>query len=156
MMSETFERIRSLLDSAGADYETVRHAPTRTSQESARARGEKLSVGGKALVLKVDKGFMLFVLSAAKRLDSIKIKRRFSAKRIRFASAPELLELTGLVPGSVPPIGRPLYDIDLYVDRSVILNERIAFNAGSLTESVIMAVSDYLEIARPVIFDFSE
>jgi Ala-tRNA(Pro) deacylase len=156
MMSETFERIRSLLDSAGADYETVHHAPTRTSKESARARGEKLSVGGKALVLKVDKSFMLFVLSAAKRLDSIKIKRRFDAKRIRFASASELLELTGLVPGSVPPIGRPLYDIDLYVDRSVILNERIAFNAGSLTESVIMAVSDYLEIARPVIFDFSE
>ena len=91
-----------------------------------------------------------------RRLESIKIKRRFSAKRIRFATAPELLRLTGLVPGSVPPIGRPLFDIDLYVDRSVVQNERIAFNAGSLTDSVIMAVSDYLEIVKPVIFDFSE
>ncbi|MBN2325259.1 MAG: hypothetical protein JXQ30_16130 [Spirochaetes bacterium] len=155
-MSETFERIESLIRSSGADYETVHHTPTRTSKESALARGETLSVGGKALVLKVDKRFMLFVLSAAQRLDSVKIKRRFGAKRIRFASAPELLELTGLVPGSVPPIGRPLYDIDLYVDESVTHNERIAFNAGSLTDSVIMAVSDYLEIARPVVFDFSE
>ncbi len=155
-MAETLERIRVLLEAAGVGYDTVHHMPTRTSKESAQARGETLSVGGKALVLKVDDIFMLFVLSAEKRLDSVKIKRRFGAKRIRFATASELFGLTGLVPGSIPPIGRPLYDIDLYVDRSIEQNERIAFNAGSLTDSVIMSVSDYLEIARPVVFDFSK
>ena len=36
-------------------------------------------------------------------------------------------------------------------------NERIAFNAGSLTDSIIMNVDDYLRAARPArVFDFSQ
>jgi prolyl-tRNA editing enzyme YbaK/EbsC (Cys-tRNA(Pro) deacylase) len=39
----------------------------------------------------------------------------------------------------------------------VLANERIAFNAGSLTESVIMSTEDWREIARPVsIVDVAE
>jgi prolyl-tRNA editing enzyme YbaK/EbsC (Cys-tRNA(Pro) deacylase) len=33
------------------------------------------------------------------------------------------------------------------VDASVLANQRIAFNAGSLTDSVIMPVEDYRRIA---------
>ena len=33
---------------------------------------------------------------------------------------------------------------------------KIAFNAGSLTDSIIMKTEDYLELAKPVIFSFSE
>ena len=67
------------------------------------------------------------------------------------------MDLTGLVPGSVPPFGRPILDLELVVDESVLANERIAFNAGSLTESVIMATEDWREIARPVsIVDVAE
>jgi hypothetical protein len=36
-------------------------------------------------------------------------------------------------------------------------NERIAFNAGSLTDSIVMAADDYLRVAAPQrIFAFSE
>lgn len=150
------EKIRSLLDTHGAQYREVHHSPTRTSGESAEARAEDLSVGGKALLLKLDDSFKLFVLSASSRVDSGKIKRRFRAKRIRFATPEELLELTGLEPGSVPPFGRPLFTVELFVDSTITRNDRIAFNAGSLTDSVIMNVMDYMEIARPLVFDFSK
>ena len=109
------ERIRAMLADAGIEYREVRHEPTLTSEDSARARGEELRIGGKALLLKVNDEFRLFVLSAAKQLDSAAIKQRFGARKTRFASAEELLELTGLVPGSVPPFGRPLLPFDLYI-----------------------------------------
>jgi len=150
------EKIRSLLDSHEVQYREVHHSPTRTSEESAEARGEDLSVGGKALLLKVDDTFKLFVLSASNRVDSGKIKRHFRAKRIRFATSEELLELMGLEPGSVPPFGRPLFPLDLFIDQTISQNDRIAFNAGSLTDSIIMSFSDYMEIARPVVFDFAK
>jgi prolyl-tRNA editing enzyme YbaK/EbsC (Cys-tRNA(Pro) deacylase) len=38
---------------------------------------------------------------------------------------------------------------DLYVDEAIRANERIAFNAGSLTDSVILPMADYLRIASP-------
>jgi prolyl-tRNA editing enzyme YbaK/EbsC (Cys-tRNA(Pro) deacylase) len=149
------QAVRQLLDEAGVSYRVVQHAPTLTSEESARARGEDLRVGGKALLLKTGTEFRLFVLSAALRLDSAAVKRHFAVDKVRFASAGELLQQTGLVPGSVPPFGRPVLPFDLFVDPSVLANEVVAFNAGSLTESIILATADYRRVAQPVVFDFA-
>ena len=81
---------------------------------------------------------------------------------MRFASAEELAELTaaegrpGLVPGSVPPFGQPILPFPLYVDEAIQQNERIAFNAGSMTDSIILGVPDYLRLANPTqIFEFA-
>lgn len=124
--------------------------PTRTSEESAAARGEPLRIGGKALLLKAeDDVYRLFVLPADARLDSQAIRRELGLKKTRFASAEELLEQTGLVPGSVPPFGRPVLPFDLYVDQGIAENDRIAFNAGSLTDSIILSTADYLRAAKP-------
>ena len=105
--------------------------------------------------MKVGDTFRIFVLSAAKKLDSNAIKARFNTKKTRFASREELLELTGLEPGSVPPFGNPIIDLELYVDNSIVSNEKIAFNAGSLTDSIVMDTKDYLELSKPTIFNFS-
>ncbi len=151
-----FEKIKNFLNFNSVEFREVHHKPIRTSKDSALARGEDLSIGGKAIVLKIDDAFKLFVLSASKKLDSSAIKRQFRAKRLRFATRGELLKLTGLEPGSVPPFGRPLIDLELFVDKSISDNPKIAFNAGSLTDSITMSVKDYLELARPKIFKFSK
>jgi prolyl-tRNA editing enzyme YbaK/EbsC (Cys-tRNA(Pro) deacylase) len=106
-------------------------------------------------VLKVGDSFKLFVLSASRKISSSKIKDYFHVKRTRFATPEELLKITGLVPGSVPPFGNPITGLELYVDPSIIKNERIAFNAGSLTDSIVMKVKDYEKLVSPVVFDFS-
>ena len=155
MTTATFRTITDLLDGYGISYRQVHHEPTSTSAASAKARGEDLSIGGKAILLKVGSSFKLFVLSAALRLDSARIKERFRARKLRFATPGELLELTGLVPGSVPPFGEPILPFELYVDHSITKNQRIAFNAGSLTDSIVMKVDDYLKIASPRAFAFS-
>jgi len=149
------DRIRIWLTHEGVSFREVHHEPTRTSEDSARARGEDLRVGGKALLIKVDDVFRLFVLSADRKLDSAAVKRYLSARKMRFATGEELLELTGLAPGSVPPFGRPLLPFPLYVDPSVFENERIAFNAGSLTDSIVMQAGDYRRLAAPEVFEFA-
>lgn len=149
------DKIRALLSAESVSFREVHHEPTRTSEDSARARGEELRVGGKALLLKVDDVYRLFVLSADRKLDSAAIKRRFGARKMRFATPEELAELTGLLPGSVPPFGEPLLPFPLYADPSVFENERIAFNAGSLTDSLVMSTGDYRRLAAPVVFAFA-
>ncbi len=144
-----------MLHGAGVDYRHAEHEPTLTSEDSARVRGEPLEIGGKALLLKVADEFRLFVLSASRKLDSGAIKKRFGIKSSRFASRDELAELTGLVPGSVPPFGRPILPFELYVDTSITENERIAFNAGSLTDSLVISTAEYLCLAKPEVFTFS-
>ena len=151
------EAIRALLDGHGVPYREAHHRPTRTSQEAADARGELMEIGGKAIVAKVDKEFRVFVFSAARLLSSRAIRHHLGAKRFRFASADELMELTGLVPGCIPPFGRPILPLQLYVDTSIVANDRIAFNAGSLTDSIVIDRTSYIELAQPVeIFEFSK
>lgn len=143
-------RIRDLLASSNCSFREVEHPPTTTSEESALARGEPLGVGAKALLLKTDDSFRLFVLSADRKLDSGAIKRELKVKKTRFATAEELLELTGLVPGSVPPFGEPILPFTLYADLNVGLRyDRVAFNAGSLTNSIIMSAADWVRLAQP-------
>ena len=156
MTQFVLEKVRQYLTDNEIPFRGVSHEPTYTSEESAAARGEDVRIGGKAIVLKVDDIFRLFVLSAALRIDSGAIKRYLKARRIRFASEQELLDFTGLSPGSIPPFGDPVLPFMLYVDESILLNQKIAFNAGSLTESIVMSVQDYIRLTKPEIFRFSK
>lgn len=158
-MSDTtvIAAIRRLLNDAGIAFRELHHQPTRTSEESARVRGEPLHIGGKALVMKGDDGYALFVLPADRKSNSSAIRKELGYRKMRFATPDELKELTGLVPGSVPPFGRPILPFELYLDTALTQNERIAFNAGSLTDSIILGMSDYLRVACPVkVFSFSD
>jgi len=148
-------KIRNWLAAEGIAVREAHHEPTRTSEESARARGEEMKVGGKALVVKVDETFRLFVLSADRKLDSAAIKKHLAAKRTRFATPEELMEMTGLVPGSIPPFGPPILPFPLNVDPSVFENDRVAFNAGSLTDSMVIPIEDYKRLVQADVFCFS-
>jgi Ala-tRNA(Pro) deacylase len=151
-MSETaiLDAIRELLTSRGIKFREVHHEPTFTSEQSARARGEELRTGGKALLMKGgDDQYRLFVLPADRKVDSAAIRKQLGFKRLRFATAEELKSLTGLVPGSVPPFGKPILPFELYIDETIRANERVAFNAGSLTDSIILSVADYIVAACP-------
>lgn len=147
--SQILPAIRQLLTAAGITFREVHHEPTRTSEESAKARGEELRIGGKALLMKGDETFRLFVLPADRKLDSGAIRREFGWKKLRFATPDELLELTGLIPGCVPPFGPPILPFELCLDQAATANPRIAFNAGSITDSIILAMPDYLRVAQP-------
>jgi Ala-tRNA(Pro) deacylase len=150
MSREVLTAIRQLLRDHGVAFQEKQHARALTSEQSAAARGEPLGVGAKALLLKTDELFRLFVLCADRKLDSAAIKRQLKVKKVRFATAAELQELTGLVPGAVPPFGPPILPFELFADVEVGLRyDRLAFNAGSLTDSIILSASDWETIAKP-------
>jgi prolyl-tRNA editing enzyme YbaK/EbsC (Cys-tRNA(Pro) deacylase) len=157
MSDQVLTKIRDLLTERGVEFREISHVPTTTSAESARVRGESLSVGAKALLVKTDDVFRLFVLPADRQFDSKRVKQELKAKSIRFATADELLEQTGLVPGSVPPFGTPILPFELYGDRAIgTIEDKVAFNAGSLTNSIVMKATDWRAIAAPGEFSFAK
>ena len=154
------DRIQALLRGHSLPFSAIDHRHAQTSEQVAAARGTPLHIGGKSLILRVGgqtpPDFRLFVVSGARRTRSRDIRRFLGIKRMRFATAEELLALTGLTPGCVPPFGRPIFDIPLYVDQSIADNDEIAFSAGQHTRSIQMKTVDYLRAAQPAaIFSFS-
>lgn len=145
-MNPVFEQIQAMLRDAGLEFKHLHHPPTPTSEDSARVRGEPLAIGGKALSMRADGRAVLLVLSAARRFNSKRFRRQIGVRKLRFLTPEELREATGLVSGSVPPFGPPVLPFELFIDGSIFANPRIAFNAGSLEDSIILERRDYLSV----------
>ena len=83
-MSTVFEKILEFFKNRQISYRHIHHQPTYTCEESAKARSESIEIGAKALLMKVDGIYSLFVLSASKQLESKKIKSFFIHPVIAF------------------------------------------------------------------------
>jgi Ala-tRNA(Pro) deacylase len=148
MPTTVFDRIELLLKSAGVTYDVSHHEAVFTSAEAARVRGVPLATGAKALVCKGESGFLMFVMPADRRLDSRRVRKELGYRRLRFANRAEVLELTGLTPGSIPPFGS-LFNMPTYCDERLGDHEKINFNAGDHSVSVSMRFADYVRVEQP-------
>jgi Ala-tRNA(Pro) deacylase len=148
------ERVRALLDSCAVTYELMEHAPVFTSEEAARVRGTDIREGAKALLFLADGRPVLLVVPGDRRVDSRAFKQRFGVQDLRLVAAAELRQLTGLAPGAVPPFGSVM-GLPTYVDAALATGQRMAFNAGSHSASIRMAVADFLAVERAIVEAFS-
>jgi Ala-tRNA(Pro) deacylase len=155
-MSETvFDRVQQLLSTQGVPFTVLRHAPVYTSEEAAAVRGTPLASGAKALVCKLDGQFLMFVVPADRKLASSLIRKERRIKSLRFADKAEVLELTELTPGSIPPFGS-LFGLPTLCDRRLAEVGTINFNAGDHAISVSLSYESYLAVEQPEVGDFAE
>jgi Ala-tRNA(Pro) deacylase len=147
---QIFERLLAKLTDAGVVFQHTRHEPVYTSAEAARVRGSTLRSGAKALIVKGGDACLMVVLPADLSLDSNALRKHLRVKRLRFATQEEVLAITGLTPGSIPPFGS-LFDLTTICDERLSENEQINFNAGSHTESLQMTYDAYVAYETPTI-----
>ncbi|MFI5378546.1 MAG: YbaK/EbsC family protein [Tepidisphaerales bacterium] len=155
MASSVFDRVESLLREQGVTLQVLRHEPVYTSEEAARVRGTPLASGAKALICKAQDAFVMFVIPADRKLDSHGVRRAKGWRKLRFATRDEVLEMTGLAPGSIPPFGS-LFGLLTLCDRRLGENQVINFNAGDHCISVSMPYADYLRVEKPELGEFAE
>lgn len=155
MATTVFERITAWLDAAQVPHTVLHHEPVFTSEESARVRGTTLASGAKALICKCDERFLMFVMPADRRLSSKKVRQGLQIRSLRFGSAEEVLQMTGLRPGSIPPFGS-LFGIPTYCDRELQQQPQINFNAGDHGISISMSSPDYERVEMPQFGEFVE
>lgn len=60
----------------------------------------------------------------------------------------------GVQRGALPPFAH-FFDLPLYVDKLLLENEKIVFNAGDRRFSVAMKTKDYQELTHPQIVNIS-
>src|SRR5437868_1238573 len=98
-------RLKQFLCERQVAFDILEHVPALTSEEAAAIRGTPLASGAKALICRADGDFVMFVLPADRRLASKQVRQQAGIRSLRFATREEVLELTGLTPGSIPPFG---------------------------------------------------
>lgn len=154
MAASVFQQIEALLTQRGVAYQVLRHEPVSTSEEAARVRGTPLASGAKALLCKGEAGFVLFVVPGDRKLDSHAVRRAKGWRKLRFATREEVLERTGLAPGSIPPFGS-LFGLPTLCDERLGASDVINFNAGDHRVSVSMRYADYVLVEAPQLGHFA-
>lgn len=155
MSESVFQRIERMLTEQAVAFEVARHEPVYTSEQAAAVRGVALASGAKALICKGDDQFVMVVLPADRKLAGKTLRRARGWRRLRFATADEVQELTGLQAGSIPPFGR-LFNLPTLCDARLGENATINFNAGDHCISVSMAYADYVRVEKPELGEFAE
>ncbi len=149
------KKLKEFLDQNKVNYQITGHPEVYTAQEIAAA----LHVPGKELakvvMVKAGDKFVMIVLPASWRIEMAKLKDLLGAKEIRLATEEEFKNLfPDCEVGAMPPFGN-LYDLDVYVDKTLSEDEEIFFQAGNHIESIKMKYKDYSALVKPVVAEFS-
>lgn len=113
-------------------------------------------LSGKSLLLKDKNSFQIFTIRGDRKSDNKKIRKILNSQKLRFATDAELFEIAGVISGCLPPFGRPLVDVDHYIDEELLDNEFISFNAAITDKKVRLKMNDYLKMAKPSICEFKK
>jgi Ala-tRNA(Pro) deacylase len=152
-----FDQLLALLDAGSARYRVLEHPAEGQSEAVARLRGTRPEQGAKAMLCVTRAASpmpVLAVLPGPARLDFRKLGAAVGARKATLADPALAQALTGCVMGAVPPFALAP-GIRLVADPALLSNAGIAFNAGRLDRSIVLAVEDYLRIAGPQVADIT-
>ena len=95
------------------------------------------------------------VLPASYQIDFDQLKTASGAKKVGISPEDEFRDkFPDCELGAMPPFGN-LYDMEVYVAKTLAEDEEIAFNACSHTELIKMKYKDFDKLAKPKILKFS-
>ncbi|MGB6976831.1 MAG: YbaK/EbsC family protein [Gammaproteobacteria bacterium] len=143
------QKVRDYLNQQHISYETIQHAPAYTAQEIAaiaHIHGKELA---KTVIVKVDGKLVMVLEPAHLKVNLARLQEQLSAKKVELASE---RDFKGRFPecelGAMPPFGN-LYDMDVYIDKTLTDGKEIAFNGGTHAELIKMSYRDFERLVHP-------
>ncbi|MFQ5578546.1 MAG: aminoacyl-tRNA deacylase [Anaerolineae bacterium] len=127
---------------------------TPTVPDAARVLGVAEEQIIKSLVFLVQDTPILVIANGVKKVDARKLAARFEVgrKRVKLASAPAALQITGFVVGSMPPFGHKM-PLTTFVDPPVIALPVIFGGGGDVHAMLKLTPAQLLEATRAEILD---
>lgn len=146
-MSFVEQKIKQILISNQIEFEETEHEAVYTSHKAAQVIGlEAEEAGVKSLILKTKEGAFILVLNPGnKKVDTKKISQMENTKSIYFASPEEVIKVTGIPIGSIPPFGHKT-KLKTYLNEELLDCEYLYFNPGSHTKTIKMPSKDLLRV----------
>jgi Ala-tRNA(Pro) deacylase len=149
------KKLIEFLDDNHVRYVNLTHSAAFTAQDvaqSAHISGKEMA---KTVIVWMDGAMGMVVLPASSMIDFNKLKELSGAKNIELASETEFKDrFSECEVGAMPPFGI-MFNIRVFVDKTLSEDQEIAFNAGSHKELIRMRYADYEALVKPVIGSFA-
>jgi len=123
-------------------YDVMTHPFTECSMATAHAAGIPAACLAKSVVLRDDKGFLVAIIPATRRLQLGYI-RRMLVRPVRLATESEMRPLfRDCATGAIPPLG-PAYGLEVIIDDCLTEQHEIFFEAGDHQELIHVTGMDF-------------
>jgi Ala-tRNA(Pro) deacylase len=149
MVTMAAERVREYLREQGVEFETQTHDLAVTAQRVAAAEHESGWHIAKPVLLMADGDLVMAVLPAPLLVDLDKAADALGADEVRLADEGEFAPRFEDCDTGAEPVFGNLYDVPVVVDERLTQEPRMRFAAGSHTETIEVAVQDYLRLVDP-------
>lgn len=155
----SYEKLLAELSAGGARYRLIHHAPEGVTSPASRLRGHPLSQAAKCIVARVKHGkkvnrFVLAVVPGDRLVSLEALRELWGGTYASFATRETAEELSGCVSGTIIPFTFR-DDLELVVDRTLLEEPEMFFNAARLDVSVALDTEDYVRLARPRVEDIA-
>jgi Ala-tRNA(Pro) deacylase len=149
----TYDKLIGLLSASGTRYRIIEHAPEGRTDIASALRGNSLAQAAKSIVVRVSitkkRGkYLLAVIPGDRYVDLTRLSELVGGTKAAFAARDVAERLTVSESGSIPPFSFNL-EMQLIVDKSLLVHEEVFFNAARLDRSVALHTEDYLMLACP-------
>lgn len=147
--------VHELLDRHGVPYDVHQHR--RAVDASRLAQSEDVTGWdvAKPVLLAVGDQLAMAVVPAPVHVDLDKASDVLGHGDVRLASEEEFVSrFPDCEPGAEPPFGN-LYDIPVFLDETMRQRQRMVCRDGSHTETITLAVNDYVKVVAPEIVDLA-
>lgn len=149
-MSQLQTRVTTILDAAGIFYRWLPHAePVFTVEAAAQQRGVVLEEMIKSILLcDAGKRYVMACVPGTARVDPRAVQSALGEgwRRLHFASADEILAITGCVQGAVSPIGLPA-EVPVIFDVAIGRLERCNISSGDPMAGLELEAAALVRIA---------
>jgi len=147
-------KLINYLNEKKISYEILHHPEAFTAQTIAAAEHVKGRHHAKVVMVKSGGEHLMTVLPADSRVDLEKLEK-LTGKSTSLEREAEFKDLfPDCAPGTMPPFG-DLYGVSTYVDRNLASEDYIVFEAGTHTDAIRLAYSDYERAAKPRVEEFA-
>lgn len=144
------QEIYDYLERRGICYEVTEHGAVYNMAELAQVELPYPEADAKNLFVRDEKKkqYYLICVKGDKRVDLKEFKKNYGTPKLSFASAEELMEIMGLIPGAVTPLGL-LNDcagkVQFYLD-SAFADKLVGVHPNDNTATVWLKTADLIAI----------
>ncbi len=144
-------RIMDVLDARDIAYRVLPHAePVFTVKAAARQRGVVEEEMVKSILLRdKDERYVIACVTGNARLNPKTVRAHLPKewRRLQFATAKEILAVTGCVQGVVAPVGLP-DDVPVMFDEAIACCKKVSISSGDPMAGLELDPQDLIKVAN--------
>jgi len=143
------QKLREYLNQNQVSYTSIAHPIAYSTREISHLCHVSENQLAKSVMINVGNKLAMVVLPASFIVDFEKLKKSLHETNVSLATETEFNAIfSDCELGAMPPFGN-LYNVEVYVEKSLGNNREIVFNAGTHTEVIKLAYQDFLALVHP-------